>query len=93
MITKRITKSTFVGTGEEFIIVDDYADPNCAHRSLVNAWIGTTIIHEEKKKEIPADVQVVPDKRAVWADMDSDKEERDERERSFRHRSNVPQEL
>ena len=73
---------TFVGSGKEFIIVDDYADPNRAHHILANAWIGTTTIHEEKKKESPADVQVAPSKRAVWADMDSDCEERDERERS-----------
>ena len=40
MITKRITKGTYVGTGQEFIIVDDYADPSCAHRILPNAWMG-----------------------------------------------------
>ena len=60
MLTKRITKGTYVGTGEEFVIVDDYADPNCAHRILKNAWIGTTLIHEKVKPEIdedPADVQ------------------------------------
>ena len=47
MITKRTTKGTYVGTGEEFTIVDDYADPNCAHRIMPHAWIGTTLIHEE----------------------------------------------
>ena len=58
MLTKRITKGTYVGTNEEFIIVDDYADPNCAHRVLANAWIGTTLIHEElddKEGEDPAE--------------------------------------
>ena len=58
MLTKRITKGTYVGTNEEFIIIDDYADPNCAHRVLANAWIGTTLIHEElddKEGEDPAE--------------------------------------
>ena len=89
MITKRITKGTYVGSVKEFTIVDDYADPNCAHRILANTWIGTTIIHKDKKKEDPADVQVVPNKRAVWPDMVSDSEQRDERERPIRHGSNV----
>ena len=60
MITKRTTKGTFVGSGKEFTIVDDYANPNCAHRILANTWIGTIIIHKEKEKEDPAEVQVVP---------------------------------
>jgi hypothetical protein len=60
MLTKRITKGTFVGTGEEFTIVDDDADPNCAHRIMPKAGIGTTLIHEQMTPEIdedPADVQ------------------------------------
>ena len=89
MITKRISKGTFVRSRKEFTIIDDYADPDCTHRILANAWIGITIIHKEKKKEDPVDVQVVPNKRAVWADMYSDSDERDERERPTRHRSNV----
>ena len=87
MITKRTTKGTFVGSGKEFIMIDDYADPSCAHRILANAWIGTTIIHEEKKEEGPADGQAASNKRAVLADMDTDSEKRDEREKLIGHRS------
>jgi hypothetical protein len=60
MLTKGITKGTYVGTGEEFTIVDDYADPNCAHRIMPNAWIGTTLIHEQMTPDVdgdPADVK------------------------------------
>ena len=73
MLTKRITKGTYVGTGEEFVIVDDYADPNCAHRILKNAWIGTTLIHEKVKPEIDEDPADVPkrDERERMAGLDS----------------------
>ena len=47
MNTKRKTNGRFVGTGEEFTIEDDYADPVNAHRVLANAWVGTTTICEE----------------------------------------------
>ena len=32
---------TYVGSGKKFKFVDDYHDPNNAHRILANAWIGT----------------------------------------------------
>ena len=31
-----------MGSGKKFEIVDDYHDPNNAHRILANAWIGTS---------------------------------------------------
>ena len=31
-----------MGSGKQFEIVDDYHDPNHAHRILANAWIGTS---------------------------------------------------
>ena len=50
MITKPTTNGTFFGCGEDIIIVDDYANPNCAHRILANAWIGTT---RRRRKKVP----------------------------------------
>ena len=40
--TRRINIGTYVGTGAEFTITDDYSDPNAAHKILANAWVGTT---------------------------------------------------
>ena len=42
MKTRRVTSGMFLGTGEKFEIVDDYSNPVDAHRTLTNAWIGTT---------------------------------------------------
>jgi hypothetical protein len=42
----RTTKGTYVGSGKQFVIVDDYHDPNHAHRILANAWIGTSEFKE-----------------------------------------------
>ena len=39
---RRTTIGTYVGSGKKFEIVDDYHDPNNAHRILANAWIGTS---------------------------------------------------
>ena len=39
---RRTTTGTYVGRGKKFEIVDDYHDPNNAHRILANAWIGTS---------------------------------------------------
>ena len=36
----------FLGTGEKFEIVDDYANPIDAHRILANAWVGTSEMRE-----------------------------------------------
>ena len=43
----RITKGTYVGNGVTFTIVDNYHDPNLAHRVLGNAWIGTSEFTED----------------------------------------------
>ena len=42
--TQRVTKGVCIGTGTQFEIVDDYAEPADAHRVLTNAWVGTKII-------------------------------------------------
>ena len=46
MLTTRATKGRVLGTGEEFQIVDDYANPLDSHRMLANAWVGTCEMHE-----------------------------------------------
>ena len=38
----RTTIGTYVGSGKKLEIVDNYNDPNHAHRILVNSWIGTS---------------------------------------------------
>ena len=43
---RRTTKGTYVGNGKQFVLVDDYHDPNHAHRILANAWIGTSEFRE-----------------------------------------------
>ena len=43
----RITKGTYVGNGVTFTIVDNYHDPNLAHRVLGNAWVGTSEFTED----------------------------------------------
>ena len=47
LLGKRITRGTFVGSGERFIVTDSYHDPNLAHRVLGNAWIGTSEFSED----------------------------------------------
>ena len=38
---RRTTIGTYVGSCKKFEIIDNYHDPNYAHRILANAWIGT----------------------------------------------------
>ena len=73
MITKRVTRGRYLGSGESFIIEDDYADPVNAHRVLANAWVGTTQVFEERLdtegksvKENGGDSNF----KEAWADMD-----------------------
>ena len=40
--TTQITKGTFIGSGREFDIEDDYSVERDAHRMLEGAWTGTT---------------------------------------------------
>ena len=42
----RITIGTFVGSGEEFKIEDQYTKPRAAHLMLEHAWIGTSEFRE-----------------------------------------------
>ena len=76
MITKRVTRGRYLGSGEEFVIEDDYADPVNAHRVLANAWVGSTQVFEEHientaektKKENGDETK----SNEAWADMDFD---------------------
>ena len=52
MSTRRTTRGTYVGTGAEFVVTDDYADPNAAHRLLPNAWVGTTEFEVENIEQV-----------------------------------------
>ena len=56
MVTKRTTRGRYLGTGEEFVIEDDYANPVDAHRVLANAWVGTTQVFEEKIEKMNGNV-------------------------------------
>ena len=47
MCTRRTTRGTYVGTGVGFVVTDDYADPNAAHKVMPNAWVGTTEFEED----------------------------------------------
>ena len=77
MLTRRTTRGRYLGTGEEFVIVDDYADPVNAHRILANAWVGTTQVFEENVEEIDDNCEKT---KEAWADM-SDEENLSARER------------
>ena len=44
MVMRRRTDGVYVGTGEGFVIDDDYANPMDAHRVLPNAWVGTATL-------------------------------------------------
>ena len=76
MITKRTTRGRYLGSGEEFIIEDDYADPVNAHRVLANAWVGTTRVFEERAADIGEDVNEGNEGekkfKEAWADVDFD---------------------
>ena len=74
MNTKRVTRGRYLGSGETFIIEDDYADPVNAHRVLANAWVGTTQVFEERLDDT---VEKSEEKnggdsnfKEAWADMD-----------------------
>ena len=69
MLTKRTTRGRYLGTGEEFVIEDDYANPVDAHRVLANAWVGTTQVFEEKSDEVDGNVN---ESKEAWADMDDE---------------------
>ena len=42
----RVTVGTFVVSGEQFKIVDQYTEPRAAHMMLEHAWVGTTEFQE-----------------------------------------------
>ena len=67
MVTRRTTRGRYLGTGEEFVIEDDYANPVDAHRVLANAWVGTTQVFEEKIEKMNGNVNEF---KEAWADMD-----------------------
>ena len=46
--TIRTTKGTFVETGEDFVIVDNWKDRDVAHRALDKYWVGTTVFRKGK---------------------------------------------
>ena len=74
MITKRVTRGRYLGSGESFIIEDDYADPVNAHRVLANTWVGTTQVFEERIENTGEKIDKKnggeSNSKEAWADMD-----------------------
>ena len=64
--TRRTTSGAFVGTGEKFVIVDDFDEPADAHRVLPNAWVGTTTFTEKDALNVKDRRHASRDRQA-WA--------------------------
>ena len=66
----RVTKGTFISSGEKFEIIDDYTIGSSAHRLLPRGWVGTT-----EFRELDQQIRVAPTHKVSWADVTSDQEE------------------
>ena len=66
----RITIGTFVASGEQFKIEDQYSEPRAAHLMLKHAWVGTS-----EFREIDYEDNSNNNKSSnKWADWASDEE-------------------
>ena len=75
----RVTRGKYVGTGENFELIDDYSIAASTHKMLPHAWVGTTEFREVDQQIMnnitSPTIEITKDKTVAWADMLSGDEE------------------